>query len=104
MRLASRSAAPAQRAATALLALVAAGLLCSWSALAAEGGKLLATGGASQLEGAAGGGLVPWALLAGYGTGDQWGAAVHITGVDTGDLAVTSTGAAVTVLNRVELS
>jgi len=38
-------------------------------------GKLLLTGGVSQIEGAAGGGLTPWAVIGGYGTGeldDTW--------------------------------
>ena len=34
-------------------------------------GKLTATGGVSQLEGAGGGGLTPWALITGYGTRDS---------------------------------
>ena len=33
----------------------------------AEQGRLLATGGATSIDGAAGGGIVPWAVLAGYG-------------------------------------
>ena len=33
-----------------------------------DGGKLLATGGVSQVEGAGGGGLANWALITGYGT------------------------------------
>ena len=43
------------------------------AALAAgpDQGKLLATGGVSQVEGAGGGGLVPWALITGYGSVDS---------------------------------
>ena len=40
----------------------------------ADGGRLLATGGVTQLEGAAGGGIVPWAVIGGYGTRDEIGA------------------------------
>ncbi len=36
-------------------------------------GKLLLTGGVSQVEGAAGGNLTPWATISGYGTNDQIG-------------------------------
>ena len=39
-------------------------------------GKLLATGGVSSFEGAAGGGLTPWALIGSYATADQIGATV----------------------------
>ena len=42
------------------------------SAFTSPGGRLLATGGATMIEGAAGGGLVPWAVLAGYGTREEW--------------------------------
>lgn len=52
---------------------------------AQAGDRLLATGGVTQLEGAAGGGLTPWALIAGYGTRDQIGASAFLTHVDTGD-------------------
>ncbi|MES2898364.1 MAG: DUF3034 family protein [Pseudomonadota bacterium] len=67
-------------------------------------GRLLATGGVSQLEGAGGGGLTPWALITGYGTRDSWGANVHATGVRTQDYALDSHGVAVGYADRVELS
>jgi hypothetical protein len=67
-------------------------------------GKLLATGGVSQLEGAGGGGLTPWALITGYGTRDSWGANAHATRVQTQDYSLTSVGVAVGLVDRVELS
>ncbi|MES2321220.1 MAG: DUF3034 family protein [Pseudomonadota bacterium] len=67
-------------------------------------GKLLATGGVSQLEGAGGGGLAPWALITGYGTRDSWGANAHYTGVRTQDYSLDSIGVAVGIADRVELS
>lgn len=70
----------------------------------ADGGRLLATGGATQVEGAAGGGLVPWAVLAGYGTREQNGGTAFYTRVDTGDYALDAIGAAWTYRNRLELS
>jgi hypothetical protein len=42
-------------------------------------GKLLATGGVSNIEGAGGGGLATWALITGYGTHDGFGLDAHIT-------------------------
>ncbi len=36
-------------------------------------GKLTATGGVSQIEGAGGGGLMLWALITGYGSRDSYG-------------------------------
>ncbi|RZA35397.1 MAG: DUF3034 family protein [Lysobacteraceae bacterium] len=67
-------------------------------------GRLLATGGASPIEGSAGGGIVPWAVLSGYGTEDQNGATAFLTRVDTGDYALDAAGFAVTFRNRLELS
>ncbi|MGI8740186.1 MAG: DUF3034 family protein [Gammaproteobacteria bacterium] len=67
-------------------------------------GRLLATGGALQIEGSAGGGLVPWAVLAGYGTRDEYGSAFAISRVDTGDYTLDVLGGGITLFNRVELS
>ena len=67
-------------------------------------GKLLATGGVSQVEGAGGGGLVPWALITGYGTKDSYGANVHYTNVGTQDYSLGSAGLAVGFADRVEVS
>ena len=67
-------------------------------------GKLTATGGVSQVEGAGGGGLVPWGLITGYGTRDSWGANVHATALRTQDYALDSAGIAVGLADRVELS
>ena len=70
----------------------------------AADGCLLATGGATQLEGSAGGGLVPWAVLSGYGTDTQNGGTAFATRVDTGDYSLDAAGVAYTFRNRVELS
>lgn len=66
-------------------------------------GRLLATGGASSLEGSAGGGLVPWAVIAGYGTDEQWGAAAFLTRVEVRDYTLTSHGVALGWRNRLEV-
>ena len=69
------------------------------------GDRLLATGGVTQLEGAAGGGLTPWALMAGYGTDDQIGFSAFYTQARTrGGFEVDSGGVAVAFNNRFELS
>ena len=67
-------------------------------------GKLLATGGVIQVEGAGGGGLTPWALITGYGTRDSYGANAHYTYLKTQDYTLRSYGVAVGILDRVELS
>ncbi len=71
---------------------------------APESGKLLATAGVSQIEGAGGGGLVPWALITGYGTKDAVGANAHYTYVHTARFDLHTAGAAVGLYDRVELS
>lgn len=68
------------------------------------GDKLLLTGGVSQIEGAAGGGLTPWAVIGGYGTRDQIGGNAFYTRVEASDYALDSFGVAVGLYDRVELS
>ena len=67
-------------------------------------GKLLLTGGVSQVEGSAGGGLTPWAIIGGYGTRDQIGANAYYTQVNVDDYKLESFGALVGFYDRVELS
>ncbi|MGN6112697.1 MAG: DUF3034 family protein [Luteimonas sp.] len=69
-----------------------------------HGGKLLLTGGVSTVEGAAGGGLVPWAVIGGYGTRDQVGGNAFATRVWLDDYALTTMGALVGVRDRFEFS
>ncbi len=68
------------------------------------GGKLLLTGGVTQVEGAAGGGLTPWAVIGGYGTRDQIGGNAFYTRVDVDDYSLDSYGVLVGFYDRVELS
>jgi hypothetical protein len=70
----------------------------------AEQGRLIATGGASSIEGAAGGGITPWALLAGYGEQGEWGSSVFATRVDLPDYRLDVAGLAVSYDNRIEFS
>lgn len=79
-------------------------LLCNVGAQADQGGRLPATGGVTEVEGAAGGGLTPWALIAGYDTRDQVGGNAFVTRVTTQGFRLTSAGAAVGLFDRVELS
>ncbi|HEX9463987.1 MAG TPA: DUF3034 family protein [Alphaproteobacteria bacterium] len=69
-----------------------------------DSGKLLGTGGVTQLEGAAGGGLVPWAVITGYGTRDAIGASAHYTYITLSDFQIQSGGVALGLFDRVELS
>lgn len=67
-------------------------------------GKFLLTAGFSDLEGAGGGGLVPLALISGYGSSDSWGANAHFTNIQLHDFQLRAYGVAVGALDRVELS
>lgn len=78
--------------------------LTLFSAASWADGRLVATGGASSLEGAAGGGITPWAVLSGYGERGEWGADVFATRVETGDYRLDVAGLGVAFDNRVELS
>ncbi len=69
-----------------------------------NGGKLLLTGGVTQLEGSAGGGLTPWAVIGGYGTDDEIGANAFYTRVNTGSYHLDDAGVMIGFYNRVELS
>ncbi len=66
--------------------------------------KLLLTGGVSQVEGAAGGGLTPWAVIGGYGTNNEIGGNLHYTYAKTNDFKLDSYGITVGIYDRVELS
>ena len=67
-------------------------------------GKLLLTGGVSSIDGAAGGGLSPWAVIGSYATQGELGATAFVTHASTQDYALTAYGAAIGLLDRVELS
>jgi hypothetical protein len=78
-------------------------LLLSAPALAA-GDRLLATGGVMQLEGSAGGGITPWALIAGLGTDAQIGGSGFCTEARVQKFDLSSCGLAVGFFDRVEVS
>lgn len=89
-----------------LLALAALSLSAS-PAIAGDrraGGKLLLTNGVSNVEGAAGGGLSTWAVIAGDETRDGIGGQVHATLVALPDFDLESYGVAIGVNDRLELS
>lgn len=66
--------------------------------------RLLATGGASTIEGAAGGGIVPMAVLSGYGSQEEQGGAIFASYVDTDDYSLRVIGGSWSWRNRIELS
>lgn len=68
------------------------------------GGKLLLTNGVSSVDGAAGGGLATWAVIAGNETEDGIGGTAHATYVALPDFDLSSAGAAIGISDRLELS
>jgi hypothetical protein len=73
--------------------------------LVQAGDRLLATGGVTQVEGSAGGGLMPWAVISGYGTDKQVGGSAFYTHAETkADYKLNSAGISLGFMNRVEVS
>lgn len=66
--------------------------------------RLLATGGASTIEGTAGGGVVPMAVLAGYGAQEEQSAVAFGSFVNTSDYQLEVIGSSWSWRNRIELS
>ncbi len=86
---------------------LAGALLCPLGAKAegfSTSSKLLLTGGVTNIEGSAGGGLTPWAVIGGYGTEGQAGGNVFYTQARATDYTLRSSGALVGLFDRVELS
>lgn len=84
----------------------AAVALCAFAAQPAQAdtGKLLLTGGVSTIEGPAGGGLSPWAVIGSQATEGETGASAHLSHVKTQDYGLNAYGAALGIDNRFELS
>lgn len=78
-------------------------LLCSLQVGAADG-RLLGSGGVLSVDGSAGGGLVPWAVIAGHGERGQWDVLASISVVDSGDFDLHTGALALGWNNRIELS
>ncbi|GMU42773.1 MAG: DUF3034 family protein [Xanthomonadales bacterium] len=78
-------------------------LLCAQVAGAADG-RLLGSGGVLSVDGAAGGGLVPWAVIAGHSEGREWDVSAAASMLDSGDYDVRAAAVALGWRNRLELS
>ncbi|MFA7310242.1 MAG: DUF3034 family protein [Shewanella sp.] len=70
----------------------------------AEGSRVVATGGGTTIEGSAGGGIVPWAVINGYGSSGEWSATAMATAVYVDDFTLKVIGASLSFDNRFELS
>ncbi|QTH65105.1 DUF3034 family protein [Psychrosphaera ytuae] len=79
-------------------------LLLSPTLWADTGSKLLATGGITSFEGSAGGGITPWALIAGYASQEEVNATANVQRLDVGEYQLSTYGAAVGAYDRFEFS
>lgn len=70
----------------------------------ASDGKLIGTAGLNQIEGSGGGGIVPWATLAGYDSQEQISVNTFITQVDIDDYRLNVLGISASFYDRVEVS
>ena len=84
--------------------LIAASAAAFCAGAQAETGKLLLTGGVSSIDGAAGGGLTPWAVIGSNATDGEIGGSAYISNLGTKDFGFNFYGAAVGVKDRFELS
>src|SRR3984957_17310340 len=81
------------------------GLAYAFPAWGADAGdRLQWTGAVTQIEGSAGGGLVPWALIGGLETNAEVGASGFATYVSTQDFSLRVGGASIDVDDRIEVS
>jgi hypothetical protein len=67
-------------------------------------GKLIGTAGLNQIEGSGGGGIVPWATLAGYDSQEQISVNAFTTQVDIDDYRLNVLGVSASFYDRVEVS
>lgn len=70
----------------------------------AADGRLRGSGGLISIDGAAGGGLVPWAVIAGHNERGEWDLVAAASLVDTGDFDLRAAAVAMGWGNRMELS
>lgn len=84
--------------------LLAATLLGASAFAQSGGGKLLLTGGVSSIDGAAGGGLTPWAVTGSYASEGEVGGTAFVTRAKTGNYGLWTYGAALAVHDRFEVS
>lgn len=67
-------------------------------------GKLIATAGLMQFEGSGGGGIVPWATLAGHDSREEISINAMFTRVQLDDFRLNAYGASVSLYDKVEFS
>jgi Protein of unknown function (DUF3034) len=70
----------------------------------ADTGKLKLTGGVSTVDGAAGGGISPWALIGSNATEGEWGVSAFATRIASTDYGLNAYGVAAAWSDKLEVS
>lgn len=89
---------------TAILPLALAACCIAPLSAQADTGKLRLTSGVSTVDGAAGGGITPWAVIGSNATDGEVGVSAYATRLNTQDYGLTGYGAAFGFRDRFELS
>lgn len=84
--------------------LLTLGVLSAPAAMADIGSRIWATGGVTTIEGSAGGGLVPWAMLGSYASDEEWGGTLALSRAEVDDYSLSVTGVGLNWNNRVEVT
>lgn len=84
--------------------LLTLGILSAPAAMADIGSRIWATGGVTTIEGSAGGGLVPWAMLGSYASDEEWGGTLALSRAEVDDYSLSVNGAGLNWNNRVEVT
>jgi hypothetical protein len=79
-------------------------LIISLGLPAWAGSKVIATGGSTSIEGAAGGGIVPWAVINGYASSGQWSVNSFTSRVGVDDFTLRNIGIGASYNNQWEVS
>ena len=87
-----------------LTVVVAACLAAGPGFVHADTGKLRLTGGVSTVDGVAGGGITPWALIGTNATASEWGVSAFASRVSTQSYGLNVVGAAFAWNDRIEVS
>ncbi|OUS31141.1 hypothetical protein A9Q99_04825 [Gammaproteobacteria bacterium 45_16_T64] len=72
--------------------------------VSATGSRLISSGGITSFEGSSGGGITPWALIAGYGAKEEVQGSGSLQLLDTGEYQLKTVGFAIGLYDRLELS
>ncbi|MDT7519897.1 DUF3034 family protein [Rhodoferax sp. TBRC 17660] len=86
------------------LTIIALSAAAACSMAVADTGKLLLTGGVSSIDGAAGGGLTPWATIGTNATAGEMGVSAHLSRAVVTDYQLNTMGIAFAFDERFEVS